>query len=44
MVVYPAAPVVQAVSAKVVPPVAVVGLAVVAAEVVVVGAPAAPVG
>ncbi len=44
MAVYPAAPVVQAVAAKVVLPVAAVGQAVVAAEVVVVGAPAAPVG
>ncbi len=44
MVVYPAATVVQAVVAKVVSPVAVVGQAAVAAEVVVVGAPAVPVG
>ncbi len=44
MVVYPAAPVVQAVAAKVVPHVAVVGQTVVAAEVVVVGAEAVLVG
>ncbi len=41
---YPAAPVVQDVVAKVVPPVAVLGQTVVAAEVVVIVPPAAPVG